>query len=383
PEWVPRPGALVLSCQSSWKSAPEVVGTFGPFGVCGRRPLAPSHGGSARIVGGTDTLPGTWPWMVSIQKPSQGGYMHICGGSLISSLWVVTAAHCFLDKSQLHAAPLHWKLVIGITQISQPGPDTQERSIKNLVQHEQYVQRTHYNDIALMELNEPVNCTDYIQPACLPDTNVVISALTHCYISGWGRMSSTGEEAFYTSDILQEARVNIIPLELCNSSNWYHKKIHYNNICAGFEQGGIDSCQGDSGGPLMCREGRSERFWVIGATSWGIGCANAQKPGVYTSTQHFLDWIRGITNEEFQKPKRPLHFWTEASPKTSIPNPCPAPQSELCFPSALSGVHSYLELLSGPGAASEESVSQSGPSQQSLEAKAYCCPWVRAKEVFP
>uniref|UniRef100_A0A8D0E5M0 Acrosin n=1 Tax=Salvator merianae TaxID=96440 RepID=A0A8D0E5M0_SALMN len=276
-------------------------------GVCGRRPLAPSHGGSARIVGGTDTLPGTWPWMVSIQKPSQGGYMHICGGSLISSLWVVTAAHCS-PHYYLH-------LVIGITQISQPGPDTQERSIKNLVQHEQYVQRTHYNDIALMELNEPVNCTDYIQPACLPDTNVVISALTHCYISGWGRMSST----VYTSDILQEARVNIIPLELCNSSNWYHKKIHYNNICAGFEQGGIDSCQGDSGGPLMCREGRSERFWVIGATSWGIGCANAQKPGVYTSTQHFLDWIRGITNEEFQKPKRPLHFWTEASPKTSIP----------------------------------------------------------------
>uniref|UniRef100_A0A8D2LVC1 Acrosin n=1 Tax=Varanus komodoensis TaxID=61221 RepID=A0A8D2LVC1_VARKO len=262
------------------------------------RPLAPSHGGTMRVIGGTDALPGTWPWLVSIQIPSRKGFQHVCGGSLISSRWVVTAAHCFLNKKFLE----HWKLVIGATQLSQPGPDAQERTIKNLVEHEQYSLRTHLNDIALMELSHPVNCSDYIQPACLPSTDLELSSLTHCYVSGWGVTDTTSEQPTQTADILQEAKVNIIPLETCNSTTWYNTKIHYNNICAGHEQGGIDSCQGDSGGPLMCRESRSERFWVVGATSWGSGCANARKPGIYTSTQHFLDWIKGVTKEDFLKP---------------------------------------------------------------------------------
>lgn len=80
----------------------------------------------------------------------------------------------------------HWKLVIGATQLSRRGPDSLERSIKNLVEHEQYRHGATLNDIALMEMDEPVNCSDYIQPACLPDENVEVAALSHCYVSGWG-----------------------------------------------------------------------------------------------------------------------------------------------------------------------------------------------------
>ncbi|XP_060100509.1 acrosin-like [Heteronotia binoei] len=286
------------------------------FGVCGRRPLAPSHGGTTRVIGGTDVLPGTWPWMVSIQIPSRDGYKHACGGSLISSRWVVTAAHCFIQRQFLE----HWKLVIGATQLSQPGPDVQERTIKNLVEHELYQHRRSLNDIALMELSAPVNCTDYIQPACLPDEEVDLSELSHCFVSGWGVTDVS--KPSQTADIMQEAKVNLIPLKVCNSSGWYSGRIHYNNLCAGYEQGGIDSCQGDSGGPLTCRESRSERFWVVGATSWGSGCAKVRKPGVYTSTQHFLDWIKGKTKDKFLTPagrpgshSRPLKMTTVATRK--------------------------------------------------------------------
>lgn len=80
----------------------------------------------------------------------------------------------------------HWKLVIGAAQLSQPGPDVQERTIKTLVEHPQYQRRTQMNDVALMEMNQPINCTDYIQLACLPEGDVDVPSLTHCYISGWG-----------------------------------------------------------------------------------------------------------------------------------------------------------------------------------------------------
>ncbi|NWW21273.1 ACRO protein, partial [Falcunculus frontatus] len=118
-----------------------------------------------RVVGGTDAKPGAWPWMVSIQHPRIAGTKHLCGGSLIRAVWVLTAAHCFdfiLNISMLY-------VVIGATQLTQPGPGVEVRQIKKLVRHENYKRRDMSNDIALLELNEPVQCSPYIQLACVAD----------------------------------------------------------------------------------------------------------------------------------------------------------------------------------------------------------------------
>ncbi|KAM6038697.1 acrosin-like [Theristicus caerulescens] len=243
-----------------------------------------AHYSTWRVVGGTDAQPGAWPWIVSIQNPYTVGTGHICGGSLISPQWVLTAAHCFTKARHITM----WRVVIGATQLTQLGPEAQVRQIKRLLVHQHYSSISERNDIALLELDQPVQCSPYVQLACVPDASLRVSELTTCYVSGWG---STTARSGGATDVLQEAKVRLIDVNLCNSSRWYRGAIHSHNLCAGYPQGGIDTCQGDSGGPLVCKENNADYFWLVGVTSWGRGCARPKQPGVYTSTQHFYDWI--------------------------------------------------------------------------------------------
>lgn len=176
----------------------------------------------------------------------------------------------------------------GANQLSELGPETQVRKFKKLYMHEQYDPETEKNDVALIEMDKPIAFNDYTQPACFPDSSMDVPKMLPCHVSGWGVMEEGSNEA---ADILQEAKVNMIPVSRCNSSQWYNGAIGKYNLCAGYEKGGVDSCQGDSGGPLMCKDTDSSVYYVVGVTSWGRGCAQAQSPGVYSSTQFFRSWI--------------------------------------------------------------------------------------------
>ncbi|XP_032909632.1 acrosin-like [Catharus ustulatus] len=265
-------------------------GCPGLLGICGLRPLMYDYeyldnvDDTTRVVGGADAKPGAWPWIVSLKHPAIPGTRHLCGGSLISTEWVLTAAHCFDPIRKFGNV----YVVIGATQLTKPGPGAQLRRIKKLVRHENYNKNDKSNDIALLQLSKPVECNPYTQLACVADPSLSLSDLENCWVAGWGAVTARAQNS---SDILQEAKVQLIDLELCNSSRWYAGKIHPHNLCAGYPEGLIDTCQGDSGGPLMCQEKNSDYFWIVGVTSWGKGCARAQRPGVYISTQHFYEWI--------------------------------------------------------------------------------------------
>ncbi|XP_072284524.1 acrosin-like [Pyxicephalus adspersus] len=257
--------------------------------VCGRRPLLedPFSAAGSRIVGGNDALPGSWPWLVSIQQPLDyegRDFAHTCGGTIVNQQWVLTAAHCFKGVGSDY---LEWRLVLGARQLSNLASGTQIRKIIRKIEHEKYNPDTEENDIALLRMDRPVTFSNYIQPACLPQKDTVFNHLSECYIAGWG---VTSEDSGEPADVLQQAQVHLIETKKCNSTSWYNGAIRNHNLCAGHEKGGIDSCQGDSGGPLMCRRPQTKTIAVIGITSWGWGCAQAKSPGVYSSAQSFLDW---------------------------------------------------------------------------------------------
>ncbi|XP_064592304.1 acrosin-like [Zonotrichia leucophrys gambelii] len=295
--------------------------------TCGLRPMG-STLGSTRVVGGSDVLPGTGAWagIASVRcywNPPVS--IHVCGGTLISSQWLLTAAHCFINRTNDLS---EWAIVLGATSLAETGPNVEVRRIKRLIMHEDYVPRLEFHDMALVELDMPVRCRSNIQTACLPAPSVKLSNMNNCYVAGWGDriVKSSGR------DILQQAKVHYISNQLCNSSEWLSGHINDFNVCAG--QGGVGTCQGDSGGPLVCEDKRIGAFWQIGVTSWGIGCARPKRPSVFGSTQYYYNWIWKMSGRKPVTPAipaAPAPTYTAAPPVavTEPAQPCPFPREKL------------------------------------------------------
>nr|XP_042114860.1 enteropeptidase [Peromyscus maniculatus bairdii] len=239
-----------------------------------------------KIFGGSDAQAGSWPWVVALYyRESNYDRLH-CGASLVNSEWLVTAAHCVYRRNR---DPTRWTAFLGLhMQSNLTSPQVARRVIDQIVINPHYDKRRKFSDIAMMHLEFKVNYTDYIQPICLPEENQIFIPGKMCSIAGWGLTEiQTGS----TADVLKEADVPLLSNEKCQQQLPEYN-ITENMICAGYEEGGIDTCQGDSGGPLMCQE--NNRWFLVGVTSFGVECALPNHPGVYTRVSGFIEWIQSF-----------------------------------------------------------------------------------------
>uniref|UniRef100_A0A8C3RYJ1 Peptidase S1 domain-containing protein n=1 Tax=Chelydra serpentina TaxID=8475 RepID=A0A8C3RYJ1_CHESE len=244
---------------------------FGFSLECGGRPGLSKP---SKIVGGLEASQGEIPWQVSLKEGSR----HFCGATIIGERWLLSAAHCF-NQTKLE----YLKAYLGTTSLTGADGNAVKVSIKKVMPHPSYNPIILDFDVAVLELASPLHFNKYIQPVCLPLAVQKFPVGKKCMISGWGNVREGNSDKR-----LQKASVGIIDQKTCNVL--YNFSLTDRMICAGFLEGRVDSCQGDSGGPLACEE-TPGLFYLAGVVSWGIGCAQAKRPGVYSRITKLKDWI--------------------------------------------------------------------------------------------
>ncbi|EOD41624.1 hypothetical protein EMIHUDRAFT_194015 [Emiliania huxleyi CCMP1516] len=222
-----------------------------------------------------------YTWLVSLQY--HGGF-HFCGGTLIAPDWVLTAAHCTQGTVGRVAVGMH------VVADVNTDPCVSLHEVAEILNHDYGSPNSESNDVSLLKLATPV--TGYAPIDLLDGPGMDTPFQEHLAmltVAGWGTMSSG-----VSSPEAMEVDVPVVQNEDCNVD--YSGQIDDTMICAGDTvNGGEDACQGDSGGPLFGIDADGN-YVLTGIVSWGIGCADADFPGVYARVSHASEWICARTD---------------------------------------------------------------------------------------
>ena len=234
------------------------------------------------IVGGTQvTDQSKVPFLVQLYAAGTGVE---CGGSVIAPTWILTAGHCQEVVSKITA--------IGGSLVAGTGT---KLKIKAHYVHPQFAETNNgvSYDFMLLELSAPINfASSKIQPIALATTDVANRGLADpgqlMTVAGWGDLKENAGD--YPTNAYS-VQVPIVSQQDANASNAYNGEIGDSSLAAGYPNGGKDSCDGDSGGPLFVFDPVQNKNVLIGVVSFGDGCAQAHKYGIYGRVTAGYDWI--------------------------------------------------------------------------------------------
>lgn len=257
-------------------------------GTCGQRLDNTLSQPSFRMFGGraSDITEQPWQAAINFYQARHKQHFHLCGGVLIDSCWVLSAAHCFEDRSDVKKL----QVILGRTFRKQNSSSEQIFEVEKLWMHEKYDPETYDNDIAILKLKTDIGIcavnSREVLPVCLPERGLVLPDWSECEISGYGKDAEFSHEY---SERVKRGFVRLWPKERCVPEVLSGRTITSNMLCAGDTRGLDDACKGDSGGPLVCRN--NDRMTLMGVISWGDGCGQKDKPGVYTRVTNYINWI--------------------------------------------------------------------------------------------
>ncbi|XP_045450452.1 serine protease Hayan-like [Melitaea cinxia] len=226
-------------------------------------------------------------------KAANGSWLFLCGSSLISERFVLTAAHCTKVRKTNLMNPNPEIVRLGAVNIyNSSRSGLADVKIKNIIVHPNYKPPEKYYDIALIELETTVNFTKYVHPACL-NTKPAVDIKNNIFtVTGWGETENRT-----TSHHLLSATVDLFDSNCSNlvlNRNWWGPLDQH--LCAGKLDGSVDTCYGDSGGPLQYklieRKDDGTMHMIVAITTFGARkCAKADTPTVYTQVSTFIEWI--------------------------------------------------------------------------------------------
>uniref|UniRef100_A0A8C4GZI1 Prothrombin n=1 Tax=Dicentrarchus labrax TaxID=13489 RepID=A0A8C4GZI1_DICLA len=256
-----------------------------------------------RIVGGDDAEVASAPWQVMLYKRSPQELL--CGASLISDQWILTAAHCILYPPWNKNFTSNDILVrLGKHNRAKFERTTEKIvAIDDIIVHPKYNWKENLNrDIALLHLRRPVTFTDQIHPVCLPTKKVAKTLMSEGFkgrVTGWGNLKETwNPSARNLPTVLQQIQLPIVDQDICRSST--SVRITDNMFCAGFKPEDTkrgDACEGDSGGPFVMKYPAENRWYQMGIVSWGEGCDRDGKYGFYTHLFRMTRWMRKVIDK--------------------------------------------------------------------------------------